>query len=164
MLNEVIISRAKFEDLIDILNIQKEAFLSEAELYNCYDVEPLTQTLESIQNDFNDYLFLKAEYHGEIVGSVKVKNNGDYCYIGKLIVPSKFQNKGIGRKLMTEAEKIFSNIKKYELFTGEKSIKNIKLYESLGYRIIETYPDDKVLGLVIVKMIKENIELHNKLN
>ncbi|MDR0232728.1 MAG: GNAT family N-acetyltransferase [Dysgonamonadaceae bacterium] len=157
MLNEVVISRAKFEDLIDILNIQKEAFLSEAELYNCYDVEPLNQTLESIQYDFNDYLFLKAEYHDEIVGSVKIKNHGDYCYVGKLIVSPKFQNKGIGRKLMTELGKIFPDIKKYELFTGEKSIKNIKLYESLGYQITETCPDDKVIGLVIVKMIKEKI-------
>ena len=155
MLNEVIINRAKFEDLTDILNLQKTAYLSEAEIYNCYDIEPLNQSIESIQNDFNDYLFLKAEYHNEIIGSVKIKNCGDYCYLGKLIVSPKFQNKGIGRKLMNEAEKIFPNVKKYELFTGEKSIKNIKLYESLGYKIIETVPDDKILNLIIVKMIKE---------
>jgi len=155
MLNEVMISRANFDDLNDILNLQKTAFLVIAELYDCYDIEPLNQSLESIQHDFSHYLFLKAEYHGEIIGSVRIRKYEDVCWIGKLIVSPQFQNKGIGHKLMTESEKIFPDVKRYELFTAGKSIKNIRFYESLGYKITGSVPEAKVPEIILVQMIKD---------
>jgi len=154
MLHEVTITKANFEDLTDILNLQKTAFLAIAELYNCYEIEPLHQSLASIQDDFNDYLFLKAEYHGEIIGSVKIKHCDDYCSIGKLIVLPEFQNKGVGRKLMAAAEKVFPDIKRYELFTASESIKNITLYESLGYKITGSVPENKVPRIILATMTK----------
>ncbi|WP_354003109.1 GNAT family N-acetyltransferase [Coprobacter tertius] len=41
-----------------------------------------------------------------------------FC-IGKLIVHTDYQNKGIGKALMIEIEKKFSSCSKYLLFTGE---------------------------------------------
>jgi len=52
----------------------------------------------------------------------------------KLIVTPEYQNKGIGRKLIIEIHNLFSSTQRYILVTGFKSIKNIKLYESLGYK------------------------------
>jgi ribosomal protein S18 acetylase RimI-like enzyme len=48
-------------------------------------------------------------------------------------VKPDFQNQGIGKKLMSEIEKAFDNCSVYELFTGNKSIKNLVIYRKLGY-------------------------------
>ena len=53
------------------------------------------------------------------------------------------QNKGIGSKLMREIETYYQDkdIIKYDLFTGEKSQKNIYFYQKLGYKI---YKNEKL--------------------
>jgi GNAT superfamily N-acetyltransferase len=56
------------------------------------------------------------------------------CYIGKLIVHPDWQNHGIGTKLLDAAEKQFPDANRYELFTGEKSQKNLHIYEKCGYQ------------------------------
>lgn len=121
-MEKIKISKAGFADLEDIVELQKTAFISEAELYNDYTIEPLTQTIDSIKADFGNYLFLKAETENQIVGSVKARVTGEYCWIGRLIVSPGFQNKGIGKKLMAEIEKEFPDISKFLLCTGNKSI------------------------------------------
>lgn len=105
MIDLIQITKADYNDLDKIFEIQKLAFASEAELYNDNQIEPLTQKLESLQADFYNYTFLKAELEHNIIGSVKAREENGICWIGKLIVLPEFQNKGIGRKLMMEAEK-----------------------------------------------------------
>lgn len=157
VIENIKILKATINDLTEILKLQKTAFLSEAELYNDYDIEPLTQSFDSIATDFKNYTFLKAEYKNRIVGSVKAREAGEFCWIGRLIVAPEFQNRGIGRKLMTHIEKEFPGTKAYLLCTGYKSIRNIKLYESLGYRKSEVFFDERNNNLKLVKMIKNNI-------
>ena len=45
-----------------------------------------------------------------------------------------YQNKGLGRKLMQAIEERFPNCDRFELYTGEKSLKNLYLYNKLGYK------------------------------
>jgi len=72
------------------------------------------------------------------VGSVRAEAIGGTCHIGRLIVSPDYQNQGIGTKLMLEIENIFRDSLRYELFTGEKSKKNIYLYQKLSYRIFKS--------------------------
>ena len=46
------IKLANPEDLPQILELQKECYLQEAEIYSDYKISPLIQTLESITLDF----------------------------------------------------------------------------------------------------------------
>lgn len=131
------IEKALFEDLEEILALQKLAYMSEGELYNDYTIEPLTQTIESIKEDYNKQTILKAIEDGEIVGSIRAYEIEGICYIGRVFVHPDYQNKGIGRKLVNSIEKHFDKCNKYSLFTGKKSLKNIKLYTSLGYNIVK---------------------------
>jgi len=41
--------------LAEILSLQKLAYQSEAKLLNDYTIQPLTQTLIELQNEFNKY-------------------------------------------------------------------------------------------------------------
>ena len=86
MLYPVEIKHAEYNDLEEILNIQKKAFLSEAKIYNDYSFDALVQSFESIRADFNEYTFLKAVVNNEIVGSIKGKMVDTTCWIGRLIV------------------------------------------------------------------------------
>ena len=151
---DIFIGRATIADLETILKMQHAAFLSEAELYNNYNIAPLTQTIDSIKEDYNNHLFLKAEINQKIVGSVRGRITGSDCQVGRLIVDPDFQNRGIGKKLMIAIEKEFSESTHYVLFTGSKSDKNIKLYESLGYKKIEVFHDENNPDVERVKMFK----------
>jgi ribosomal protein S18 acetylase RimI-like enzyme len=94
---------------------------------------------------------VKAEKNGQIVGSVRAELVDNICKIGKLIVKPDFQNQGIGKKLMTEIENLFDNCSIYELFTGDKSEKNLTLYRKLGYIDFKTEQIDDNLKLIYLQ-------------
>lgn len=128
------LSLAGKEDLQQILDLQKECYQTEAELHNEYNIPPLTQTYNSISEDFkNGMLFLKGTIKGKLIGAVRGQIKDNTAHIGRLIVKKEFQNKGFGQALMKEIEKELNNCRRYELFTGHKSDRNLKLYEKLGY-------------------------------
>lgn len=149
-----VIQRADYADLPIILELQKLAFLDEAKLYNNYQLAPLTQNINEIQNDYQDCLFLKATYNGQIIGSIKIREQDSSCWLGRLIVFPEFQNKGIGRMLLAAAEKTCPTAKEFILFTGSYSEKNIRLYESVGYKQKEEYIDKNNPDIILVKMKK----------
>ncbi|HIH74769.1 MAG TPA: GNAT family N-acetyltransferase [Methanosarcina sp.] len=128
------IFQATFEDAIEILDLQKLAYQSEAQIYNDWTIPPLLQTIEEIQYEFNTQSFLKAINKHSIIGSVRTHVSGDTCHIGKLIMHPNWQNKGIGARLMAEAETMNQDSTRFEIFTGSLSIKNLHLYHKLGYR------------------------------
>ncbi len=85
-------------------------------------------------DDFRKEVFLKVSFDGAIIGSVRAYTEQDTCFIGQLIVHPNFQNQGIGTMLMNEIERCYSSARRFELFTGEKSERNIRLYRKLGYQ------------------------------
>ena len=151
----MIIKRAEFLDRKEILSLQKLAYESEAKLYNDFNIPPLIQTLKEIEEEFENHIFLKSMENGKIVGSVRaVLIDSKTCYIGRLNVHPDFQNQGIGTNLMREIENIFKECERFELITGHRSIKNIKLYEKLGYKIFKTEKLTENLNLVYLEKIK----------
>ncbi|RZS92296.1 GNAT family N-acetyltransferase [Aquimarina brevivitae] len=131
------ISFAKFEDLPEILSLQKECYIEEAELYEDFNIPPLTQTLEELQTDYSKEKIIKIESEGKIIGSVRGQLLQHSCQIGRLIVDKKFRNKGLGKQLMNAIESEFITAKRFELFTGHKSERNLYLYKKLGYKIFD---------------------------
>ncbi len=134
----MIIERARASDAEEILSLQKLAFRREAVIYNDFNISPLVQTLNDIDKDFRRQIFLKATIEGRIIGSVRAFANGETCFVGRLVVHPDFQNQGIGTKLMNEIESLFRTCRRFELFTGNKSERNIYLYQKAGYKIFKT--------------------------
>ena len=133
----MIIEKATVSDAKKLLALQKLAYRSEAEIYNDFSLPPLVQTLEGLEKDFKHQLFLKAVVDGRIIGSVRACAKEETCHIGRLIVHPDFQDRGIGTRLMKEMEQIFYGCKRFELFTGDRSERNLHLYQKLGYRIFK---------------------------
>ena len=149
------IERAMISDAEEILVLQKLAYRSEAEIYNDFNIPPLVQTLESIEKDFENQYFLKAVMDGKIIGSVRAYTKEGTCYIGRLIVHPDFQNRGIGTDLMNEIERIFNTCRRFELFTGDKSERNLYLYQKLGYKI---FKKAKITDQTMVVYLEKKIE------
>jgi ribosomal protein S18 acetylase RimI-like enzyme len=147
----MVIERAIVADAGEILLLQKLAYTSEAEIYNDYTIEPLVQSLEEVQEQFKDHVFLKAVVKGSIVGSVRWRLKERTCHIGKLIVHPNYQNMGIGKQLMSEVESFFNIPLKYVLFTGNKSEKNLRLYEKIEYKIFKTETINANLSMVYLE-------------
>jgi GNAT superfamily N-acetyltransferase len=146
--SEIAIVRADVNDAQEILDLQKLAYQSEAAIYDEYNIPPLVQTLEEITADFDRQRFLKAVEDGMIVGSVRAFEREGTCFIGRLIVHPDFQNHGIGTRLMHEIEMRFDQAQRYELFTGDRSERNLYLYQKLRYEPFKTERVNDSLALV----------------
>jgi len=148
------IEKALYDDLYEILTLQKLAYQSEAKLCNDFEIPPLTQTLEGVRQESENQIILKEVLDGKIVGSIRAYKKEDTCYIGKVIVHPDNQNQGIGKTLMQNIEKYFPQCNKYSLFTGKKSLKNLYFYDSLGYKIVrEEKVNEKLTFLYLEKAL-----------
>ena len=127
------ILQANQGDLETILRLQKECYITEAELYNDYNIAPLKQDINSLEEEFKTSLLLKAVLGETIIGSIRGYHKERTLYIGKLIVAKTFQNQGIGQRLLMSIESEFNDYERSELFTGFKSKKNLYLYTKNGY-------------------------------
>lgn len=145
----MIIKVAVKDDAEELLLLQKVAYQSEAELNEDYNIPPLTQTLDQYINDFDKRTILKVEENKRIIASGQAYIHNDTCFIGRLIVLPEFQGKGYGSAILDNLEKAFPKVKRYELFTGEKSVRNIQLYKRKGYSAFkeETLGKTKVIFL-----------------
>lgn len=144
------------DDFAEILEIQKKAFLSEAALYQNFNIQPLTQTLEEMREECKEKVVLKAVVDGKIVGSIRANTHEEGCWLNKLIVLPEYQRRGLGEKLLREIEKHFPEAKKFTLGTGANSESNIRLYQKVGYQIVgNTTFEDGVEAVMMEKAIKK---------
>ena len=128
--------RIELADITDakaILDLQQVCYQSEAAIYEDYSIAPLLETLDQIKAEFDRQVFLKATENERIVGSVRAYTENETCYVGRLIVHPHSQNQGIGTKLLLSVEATFMSIRRFELFTGDRSQKNLALYRKLDY-------------------------------
>ena len=150
------IKKASIDDCEEILKLQKIAYQSEAKIYNDYSIPPLVETIENTLEDFSHKIFLKVIIDNKIIGSVRAYQDNNTCYIGKLIVHPKYQDQGIGTLLLKTIESNFPEVKRYELFTGEKSEKNLYLYQKLGYQVYKTEKLNEVVNIHYLEKISKD--------
>ncbi|WP_027938447.1 GNAT family N-acetyltransferase [Anaeroarcus burkinensis] len=147
---DVSVKIADKSDAESILILQKEAYASEAALYGKWDIEPLRQTLEGLIAEWDEQVVLKAVLGETVAGSIRGRLQGETCCVGKLMVKPELQNKGLGKMLLYALENSFPKVRRFELFTGEKSLKNLHLYEQMGYCRERTQEIDAMLKIVFL--------------
>ena len=148
------IAPATLADAEAILALQRRAYAAEAALYDDWSIPPLTESLEALQQAFATTTILKAVDGGAIVGSVRGKDesgNCGICQIGRLIVEPELQRQGIGSRLLRAIERCFPDVRSFELFTGEQSAGNLRLYARHGYLAIERKTLSPKVTIVVLR-------------
>ncbi len=154
---KIIISQANTHDYERILDVQKKAFITEAELYGNFNIKPITQTIDDLILECKDKIVLKATIDEKIVGTIRANKCDEACWVNKLAVLPEYRGFGLGKNLLNKIEEYFPDTKKFVLGTGAKSSFNIKLYEEIGYRIIKEMSTPEEINMVIMeKKIEEN--------
>ncbi|HBF34796.1 TPA: 4-hydroxy-tetrahydrodipicolinate reductase [Candidatus Sumerlaeota bacterium] len=127
------ITRATRIDIPGILAVQRRAFVSEAKIYGDH-IRPMVETEGMFAETFDEGVVLKGMVDEHIIGSVRAHHTEPgRCYIGRLSVDPDFQNRGYAKALLRAVYDHFPDCDIFELFTGARSEKNNRFYESLGY-------------------------------
>lgn len=148
ILDDIQVEIASIKDAEEILQVQKEAFEGQAKIYDNYELPPLTQSLDSIKNEFKTKAFLKVLWNGQIIASVRFEEKDNFVSIDRIVVKPEHQNKGIGTAMLNRIETFVPNAVAFRLFTGNKSARNIHLYEKHGYRIMNKKTTDQGIELL----------------
>jgi GNAT superfamily N-acetyltransferase len=135
-----------------ILALQRLAYESEARRYQNWSIPPLVETLAAVCDHIERHAVLKALLDDRLVGSVRGVISGRTCEVGRLIVHPALQRRGIGSSLLAAIERRVPDVDAYELFTGDRSVENLRLYERHGYR--ETRRDPLPTGVSLVYLRK----------
>ena len=149
-LETVAIRVATADDAAEILALQRRAYESEARAYNDWSIPPLMQTLDSMLEDIQTITVIKAMKGPSIVGSVRGKLCDQTCLVGRLIVEPALQGQGIGSALLQAIEQSFPEATDFELFTGDKSEGNIRLYSRHGSQIAGTKILSERVSIVVM--------------
>ena len=149
------IKRATINDAKEILELQQLSYISEAEIYNDFSIQPLRQNLKEIESEFKEQQVLKYIVDGKIVGAVRYFIKDGTCFINKLIVHPESQNQGIGSILLKEVQNNAGNVKRFELFTGFRSEKNIHIYKKQSFKIFRREKVNEKLTIVFMEKVKE---------
>jgi len=131
---DIAIGPARVGEAQQILKLQYLCYQSEATIYDDWAIPPLTQTLWQLLEEYDAGEVLVARVDEEVVGSVRGRLEGATCQVRRLVVHPHLQGRGIGTRLMTAIEERFVEAERYELFTGQLSEGNLRLYRRLGYR------------------------------
>lgn len=124
------------EDAGEILTLQRAAYVSEAILYGDVRLAPLTQTLAELKTELLDRRVIAVGIHDDarLVGAMRLRVDGNRAFLGRLVVAPDLQGRGLGTLLLSEVDRFLPrNVEAVELFTGDRSVQNIHLYERMGY-------------------------------
>ncbi|MFT4028569.1 MAG: GNAT family N-acetyltransferase [Protaetiibacter sp.] len=138
-------------DAGEVLTLQRAAYATEAQLYADPFLPALTQSLDELEDELRSGGGLVATLGGRIVAAVRWTVHGDTVQIGRLTVAPDQQGKGLGTKLLRQAEHD-SGAANAELFTGHLSAANIRLYLREGYA--ETRREPLHEGVELVYLAK----------
>ncbi|MGB8941302.1 MAG: GNAT family N-acetyltransferase [Streptomyces sp.] len=152
----VTISEAGGQDAEKILKLQYLCYQSEAELYGDYSIEPLTQSLDSIQAELTAGSVLVARLGDEVVASVRGTVDPDgTARIDKLIVHPRMQRHGLGGRLLDAIERHLGEggtAKCFQLFSGHRSEQNLQLYRKHGYAAVGTeHVNERLTRITLAK-------------
>ncbi|GAA0778502.1 GNAT family N-acetyltransferase [Roseibium denhamense] len=137
-----------------LLRLQKRAFRKEAERNGDLQIAPMVETLPDLEAAFGSHTALIARDKDAIVGAVRLRVQDGVCHIGRLFVAPEYQGRGIGRKLFQAAEAEGGSAGSFRLVTGKLSTANIRLYESLGYKITGESMENGRTPLVVMEKQK----------
>jgi [ribosomal protein S18]-alanine N-acetyltransferase len=124
---DVIIRRMMEKDLMEVVNIEKQAFSD-------------PWSYESFKSDLNNEMALPivAIYNDQIVGYSSIYVAADEMQLGNFAVSPDHRKMGIGKLMMDEMLKLAAERKSGKIFleVRESNVPAISIYSSYGFRAV----------------------------
>ncbi len=135
-LDAVELRLAVLSDAAELLTLQLACWVSEAQINGALLLPPLTESLSDVQAGIGQWTTWVLRTAGRLVGSARARLEGDVYQVGRLMVAPDLQGRGLGRLLLQHAEAAAPpQARSFSLFTGAKSVGNLRRYRKAGYRV-----------------------------
>ncbi len=130
---DIIFERAKKEDILQLIQVQKLSFQEEFIQYG--ECPPYNEKVEDMERLMQKHIVYKIIANEEIIGDIVIIIKSETFYYLKTIaiIPS-YQNLGIGKKSMDFMEKDNPKASLWRLITAKNNKKNCCFYEAMGYK------------------------------
>lgn len=151
-----VISPLTPEDAAEVMVLQRCCWAEEAIANESFEVPALRETLDEVRAWLHSWDAFGLWQDARLIGMVRMLRRSDGGDIGRLAVVPDLRGRGIGVWLLDEAETYVRSAysrSRSELMTGSRSVRNIALYESRGYRVVSL---DSEAGVVI--LVKDLLE------
>ncbi len=117
--------------------LQRCCWVDEAMANEMWTIPPLTETVEDVAAWLGEQEAWGLWRDGRLLAMVRANTAGDEFEIGRLGVVPDLRGHGLGHWMLDHIEaQAGVEARRLTLFTGARSEKNIRAYESRGYRII----------------------------
>jgi NAD(P)H-dependent FMN reductase/GNAT superfamily N-acetyltransferase len=127
---------AQPRDLPELLVLQRCCWVQEALANDTLDLQPLRETLDELAASTSTWQRWCVRRHGRLVASVRARADGATWQIGRLMVAPDQTRHGIGSWLLSYVEgQAPEGTVHCALFTGDRSSRNIALYQRAGYAL-----------------------------
>ena len=131
--------------------LQIVAYQSEARRYDNWSIPPLVETVAAVREHIERHVVLKALIGNRLAGSVRGLVTDGVCEVARLIVDPELQQRGIGAALLDAIEARHPDATAFELFTGDRSEGNLRLYRRHGYGETHRQPVSPEVSLVFLR-------------
>jgi GNAT superfamily N-acetyltransferase len=133
------IARAEADDAAELLVLQRACWVAEALANDTLAIAALHETLDDVEFGIAHQQTWVVRDGARLVGSVRATLEGDAWEIGRLMVAPDLGGRGLGRFLLAWIEEHRPGAAaRFQLFTGAKSTRNLRLYNAAGYQLDRT--------------------------
>ena len=123
-------------DLAELVILQRACWVQEALANDTLDLAPLRETLADVRAWSETWQAWVVREHGRLIAAVRARAEASTWHVGRLMVAPDQAGQGIGSWLLAYAEEQAPAMStQVALFTGQRSFRNIALYERAGYTL-----------------------------
>ena len=101
------------------------------------------------------YIYKTVVVEGEPAGYIAVKPEYNRLFLSKVYLDKKFRGKGIGKKMIEEAQRLADGSESIYLTVNKENAGSIAVYKKTGFEIIDRATTDIGGGYVMDDYIME---------
>ncbi|MEV4844678.1 bifunctional NAD(P)H-dependent oxidoreductase/GNAT family N-acetyltransferase [Micromonospora matsumotoense] len=134
------------DDAPEVTVLQRCCWTEEALVNDTLAIPPLHESVDEVREWLASWHTTGVWRDGRLLGMVRTLPDGTDCHLGRLAVVPDLRGAGLGRWLLRAAEVTAGpGCRRIQLFTGARSLRNIALYQSVGYQPVSpARPDGTV--------------------
>jgi GNAT superfamily N-acetyltransferase len=122
-------------DAAELLVLQRCCWVTEAILNDTLAIPALHEDLDTVRSWVAGMHVWVVRIGPRLVAAVRAEQDGEHWEIGRLMVAPDQRGTGLGRWLLGYAEsRAPGSVRRFDLFTGARSERNLRMYRRAGYR------------------------------